>query len=66
MQSKRLSSNAHIPEHAVDLYALDRLPEVEVAVIEEHLLSCAQCRSDLELVDWIVQAVRAFGVGGTA
>jgi hypothetical protein len=65
MQTNNLASSAHIPEHTLDLYALNRLGEVEVVAIEEHLLVCAQCRSNLELVDWIVQAVRAVDVRGT-
>ena len=40
----------HIDPDKLELYALGRLVETEVAAIEEHLLVCPQCQDELEQV----------------
>ncbi len=40
----------HIAGVLVEAYVLGRLPEAEVAGIEEHLIVCAECRG--RLIGW--------------
>ena len=41
----------HVDPEKLELYALGRLPDIEVAAIEEHLLVCHRCQDELERVD---------------
>lgn len=43
--------NSHGTDDDLELYALGRLPESEVAVIEEHLIVCAACRDRLDRIE---------------
>lgn len=47
-----------LSEEALELYALGRLPEEEVAPLEEHLLVCAACQDRLAETDAYVRAMR--------
>jgi hypothetical protein len=40
--------NAHRTDEQLELYALNRLPESEFGLIEEHLIVCAACREKLD------------------
>jgi anti-sigma factor RsiW len=41
----------HISEDLLDQHALKRLPETEVATLEEHLSVCPECLDRLQLTD---------------
>jgi anti-sigma factor RsiW len=43
----------------LELYALDRMAEVDAAPVEEHLLVCEECRARLVEWDEYVRAMRA-------
>ncbi len=63
------SLESHPPEEALELYALDRLPEEEQIAIDEHLLICEECRRRLSDTDEYVaamqQALREVGEVGS-
>jgi Putative zinc-finger len=48
----------HISAEAVELYALGRLSDEEVAIVEEHLLVCEQCQQALALEDATIESIR--------
>jgi anti-sigma factor RsiW len=48
----------HISDDSLELYALGRLQEPELASTEEHLLLCQECRARLEETDAYVTAIR--------
>jgi anti-sigma factor RsiW len=50
---------SHPSEDEWEEYALGRLPEKELARVEEHLLACASCQSTLEGVDSFIQSMRS-------
>jgi anti-sigma factor RsiW len=41
----------HVNPDKLELYALGRLSDTEVAAIEEHLLVCHRCQDELERTD---------------
>ena len=49
---------SHQTDEQLELYALGRLPEPEVAVVEEHLLACASCQERLDEVEPFAIAMR--------
>jgi len=49
---------SHQPDERLELYALGRLPEPEVAVVEEHLLVCVSCQERLDEVELFATAMR--------
>jgi anti-sigma factor RsiW len=49
---------SHQPDDRLELYALGRLPEPEVTVVEEHLLVCLSCRQRLDEVELFAVAMR--------
>jgi anti-sigma factor RsiW len=53
------SFDAHVPEDALEAYAMGKLPEQACAPMEEHLLICPVCRTQLEAMDDYVCVVRA-------
>ncbi len=61
MMNSMVSNNSliHPSDDALELYSLNRLPEDDVATVEEHLLVCAECRIRLEEFDEYVAAMRA-------
>jgi len=48
----------HQTDEQLELYALGRLPEPQVAVLEEHLLICPVCRDRLDEADAFAIAMR--------
>jgi len=48
----------HLAEDRLELYALGRLPEDEVAELEEHLLICPACQDRLAETDAFIRAMR--------
>jgi anti-sigma factor RsiW len=55
----------HASENALEEYALGRLPEPELASLEEHLLLCDKCRERLRTVDELIEMLRvATGAAG--
>ncbi|HEY3443640.1 MAG TPA: zf-HC2 domain-containing protein [Paludibaculum sp.] len=52
----------HIPDEALEQYAMGKLPESEVASLEEHLLICLDCQYRLDAMDEYVAAMRAAAV----
>jgi hypothetical protein len=49
----------HISEDLLDQHALKKLPETEVAALEERLLIYPDCRDRLQLTDDFAEALRA-------
>ena len=49
----------HISDDDLERYALEPLPEAELAPLEEHLLICSECRNRLEATEQYVMAMRA-------
>lgn len=52
------SAIAHISEDTLEEYAFHRLPENDVAAVEEHLLWCPVCLHTLESVDEFILAMK--------
>jgi predicted anti-sigma-YlaC factor YlaD len=48
----------HLNEDTLELIALNRLPEPNLAAAEEHLLVCEKCRRALTEADEYVAAMR--------
>ncbi len=48
----------HVSDELLELYALGRLPEDQVAPLEEHLLVCPACQDRLAETDAYVEAAR--------
>jgi anti-sigma factor RsiW len=38
----------HVTEDQLELYVLDRLPDSDLPQLEEHLMTCANCRDRLD------------------
>jgi len=57
--STALPADQHIPDEALELYAMNRLPETDTEGLETHLLTCERCQERLKDVDEYVKAVRA-------
>ena len=51
-------SSSHPDDEMVESYAMNRLPENQLASFEEHLLLCERCRKRLQLIDGFVQGMR--------
>lgn len=49
---------AHIDDDTLEAYSLGRLTDADTALIEEHLLVCAQCRDRLTWWDEYTVAMR--------
>jgi hypothetical protein len=45
------NATGHLSDGSLEQYSLDRLPESRLAVVEEHLLVCDQCRARLEGIE---------------
>jgi anti-sigma factor RsiW len=52
-------ASRHISDDDLELYALGRLDESDAAPVEEHLLTCAECRERLAQWDEYARAMRA-------
>lgn len=48
----------HESDDQLELYALDRLPDVAVARVEEHLMACTTCRTRVEEVGMFALTMR--------
>ena len=49
----------HIPEDALEKYALGQLPDPDCTPLDEHLLICPTCQSRLEELDEYVKVMKA-------
>ena len=49
----------HIPEDALERYALGRVPDEDCAPLDEHLLICPTCQAGLEEMDEYVKVMKA-------
>ena len=49
----------HISDDDLERYALQSLPEAELAALEEHLLICSECRGRLEAIEPYVVSMHA-------
>lgn len=54
-----LGTGNHIESETLEQYAMETLPEPQMADFEEHLLVCAGCQDRLEETDAYIQALRA-------
>ena len=43
--------SAHISEDTLERYAMNQLPDAELAPVEEHLLVCTDCQDRLAGID---------------
>jgi anti-sigma factor RsiW len=48
-----------LSEETVEAYSLGRLPEGEIATVEEHLLWCERCQRQLKVADDFRDAMRS-------
>jgi hypothetical protein len=51
--------DSHIQEEMLERYALNQLPEEQLAPLEEHLLGCPTCQNRLDQVDAYVQTMKS-------
>jgi len=49
---------SHQPDDRLELYALGRLPEADLAIVEEHLLVCTSCQERLDELELFAIAMR--------
>ena len=50
---------AHVADDVLEKYLLNRLPEPELAAVEEHLLVCPACQTKAEETDEFILAAKA-------
>jgi hypothetical protein len=55
----RWSFTSHPTEEALENYALRRLPEEQIAPLEEHLLVCPSCLAALQETDQVIDWIKA-------
>jgi predicted anti-sigma-YlaC factor YlaD len=55
----RLIVVQHIPEEAMEFYAMRTLPDFEIEPLEEHLLMCPECRDRFMAAMGAVEKPRA-------
>jgi hypothetical protein len=48
----------HSTDHQLELYSLNRLPDSDAPLVEEHLLACDSCRERLDLVEHFVVGLK--------
>lgn len=48
----------HVSEDSLEFYSMGRLPEVNLGIVEEHLLLCPACRSHVEESEEFVRTLR--------
>lgn len=51
----------HTTDEQLELYALTRLADSELALLEEHLLICASCREKLDAIAQFAAGMRDAG-----
>ena len=49
----------HIPDDLLEEYAIGRLPGIDCAPVEEHLLICPTCQNNLTKTDEYIRIMRA-------
>ena len=49
----------HIPDDLLEEYAIGRLPDIDCAPVEEHLLICHTCQNNLTETDEYIRVMRA-------
>lgn len=49
----------HIPDDLLEEYAIGRLPDIDCAPVEEHLLICPTCQNNLTETDEYIRVMRA-------
>lgn len=54
-----MSNDIHYSEDELEEYALGRLNDADVAVIEAHLLICEECRASLTRVQAFIRLMKA-------
>jgi anti-sigma factor RsiW len=55
---KYYSSVRHASENDLEEYVLGRLPEPDLASVEEHLFVCDRCRERLRALDEFIELLR--------
>jgi hypothetical protein len=48
----------HLPDEAIEDYAMRRLTDGEVRVVEEHLMLCPGCQQRVEVVEALQRGLR--------
>ncbi len=51
--------NSHLPEDVLEQYVMGTLPEGDSAPLEEHLLVCSVCQTNLDAMDDYIRVVKA-------
>jgi len=54
----RGADSGHIADEVIERYSMGKVPDVEAASLEEHILVCEQCQDRLEEVDRFIVALR--------
>jgi len=49
----------HFPDDVLEKYAMGKLSDKERAPVEEHLLLCPQCQTQLQDIDEFIQVAKA-------
>ena len=60
---RKTKPSGHFSEDLLEAYALNRMQEPEVVLLEEHLLICAATRSCLSEIDGCIPAMKATVAG---
>ena len=50
---------SHIPEDMLEKYVLGRLPDADIATVDEHLLVCPTCQANLQTIDEYIAVMKA-------
>ncbi len=50
---------SHIPEDMLEKYVLGRLPQANLATLDEHLLICPACQTNLQTLDEYFAVMKA-------
>lgn len=50
--------SSHLSEDNVEGYSMGKLTEAEIALVEEHLLTCEQCQAEVQSMDAFLKAAR--------
>jgi hypothetical protein len=59
LSPKRDESKVHVSDEVLEVYALGRLLEEEIAPIEEHLIQCELCRNRLDSIEEQMHILRS-------
>jgi hypothetical protein len=50
--------SGHLPDEAIEDYAMRRLAEGELPLVEEHLMVCPACQQKVEIVEALLSGLR--------